>query len=85
MQAAGADKALAAVKLARGLGLRTRDIVAFGDNMNDLPLLRAAGAGYCPPGSAAEVLAGVKGRIAPPEEEGVAAFMEGILEDGEPE
>ncbi len=85
VQAAGADKALAAGKLAERLGLRPRDVVAFGDNMNDLPLLRWAGQGYCPPGSAAEVLTEVAGRIAPPEEEGVARFMERILEGREPE
>jgi 5-amino-6-(5-phospho-D-ribitylamino)uracil phosphatase len=82
VQAAGADKAQAATKLALRLGLRPRDIIAFGDNMNDLPLLLMAGQSYCPPNSLAEVLAQIPRRIAGPAEEGVAEYLEQLLEVG---
>lgn len=40
---AGVNKGVALRLLAKSLGLRRRQIAAFGDNTNDLPLLRAAG------------------------------------------
>jgi len=77
--AAGASKALAAAWLARGLGLDLDHVVAFGDNLNDLPLLLAAGEAYCPPDAPPEMLSKVAGRVAPTAEEGVAVHLERLL------
>lgn len=79
VQAVGATKALAAAKLAASLGLASRDLVAFGDNTNDLPLLLLAGEALCPPQSAAPVLQAVSRRIASPAEHGVACYLEALL------
>ncbi len=75
-----ATKANAARRLAQARGLDPSRIVAFGDNANDLPLLRLAGRAYCPPDAAPAVLAEVEGRVAPCAEEGVAIFLEQLLE-----
>jgi hydroxymethylpyrimidine pyrophosphatase-like HAD family hydrolase len=80
VQALAADKAAAAQRLARRHGLGPERIVAFGDNANDLPLLRLAGRAYCPPDASPEVLEQVAGRIAPPAEEGVAQHLQQVLE-----
>ena len=72
---AGAARALVRETLGRGL----EAVVAFGDNMNDLPLLLAAGQAFCPPDAPPEVLRRVEGRIAPPTEEGVAAYLERLM------
>ena len=84
VQADDADKASAAEALARLEGKTSRMAVAFGDNCNDLPLLKWAGDAYCPPEAAAEVLAAVRGRIAPCSEQGVATFLEQIMRDMAP-
>jgi hydroxymethylpyrimidine pyrophosphatase-like HAD family hydrolase len=79
LQAADASKATAALALAREHGVGAADIVAFGDNLNDLELLLAAGEARCPPDAAPEVLAAIAGRIAPTAEEGVARYLEELL------
>jgi hydroxymethylpyrimidine pyrophosphatase-like HAD family hydrolase len=78
VQASDANKASAALALARELGLGSESLCAFGDNMNDLPLLLAAGEAYCPPDAVPAVLAAIPGRIAAAEEEGVARFLEAL-------
>ncbi len=78
VQAAEANKASAALALAGELGLGPEALCAFGDNMNDLPLLLAAGEAYCPPDAVAGVLEAIPGRIAAAAEEGVARFLEAL-------
>jgi 5-amino-6-(5-phospho-D-ribitylamino)uracil phosphatase len=80
VQSEEANKGAAAVELCRSLGLAAADIVAFGDNSNDLPLLGVAGEAFCPPDAQPEVLAATRGRIACAAEEGVAAFLEARLD-----
>ena len=80
VQGAGADKAVAADALAAEAGLSREDAVAFGDNANDLPLLRWAREAYCPPDAADRVRASVAGQIQPCAEEGVAIFLEALME-----
>ena len=63
VQAAEATKAAAARRLVAARGLEPHQVVAFGDNANDLPLLRMAGQALCPPNASPEVLAGVEGRV----------------------
>jgi Cof subfamily protein (haloacid dehalogenase superfamily) len=75
-----ASKAEAALGLARELGLTPSSIVAFGDNLNDLPLLLAAGRAFCPPGAHPRVLARVSGRIGSATQEGVASYLEDLLQ-----
>lgn len=78
VQAADANKASAALALAHELGLGPEALCAFGDNMNDLPLLLAAGEAYCPPDAVPGVLEAISGRIASAAEEGVARFLEAL-------
>ena len=79
--AAAASKASAAAQIAQSLGLGLESVVAFGDNLNDLPLLEAAGWAFCPPDAPVAVLQRVAGRIGSTAEEGVAAYLEQWLED----
>ena len=80
IQSEHATKANAARRLIRSLGLTAEQLVAFGDNANDLPLLRLAGHAYCPPEAPAGVLAEVPGRIRSCRDEGVARYLERVLE-----
>jgi 5-amino-6-(5-phospho-D-ribitylamino)uracil phosphatase len=81
VQSAAASKGVAAAELCARLGLEPAQIVAFGDNCNDLPLLLLAGAAFCPPDAQPEVLEAVGGRIGRAADEGVAAFLEALLND----
>jgi 5-amino-6-(5-phospho-D-ribitylamino)uracil phosphatase len=80
VQAAEASKGRAAEKLARRLHLTPGSIVAFGDNANDLSLLRIAGQAFCPPEATDEVRAVAAGRVASAAAEGVAAHLEALLQ-----
>jgi len=79
VQGLGADKAAAAGALAREVKVPPEDSFAFGDNVNDLPLLRWAGRAYCPPDAAEVVRGAVTRRIKPCAEEGVALFLEALM------
>ena len=75
-----AGKSRAAARLARDLGLAgLQDVVAFGDNHNDLPLLHAAGEALCPHSADPEVLAQIPGRVDSAAREGVARYLERLL------
>lgn len=78
--AAGATKARAAERLARGLGLTMDDVVAFGDNYNDLDLLLAASEAYCTSDAPEEIRARIAGRIDPASEQGVATHLESVIQ-----
>jgi len=54
--------------------------VAFGDMPNDLPMLAWAGRPYAVSSGHPEVLAAVPGRVAPPEEDGVARELERLFD-----
>jgi hydroxymethylpyrimidine pyrophosphatase-like HAD family hydrolase len=81
---AGCSKASALVQLAKHRGISTGDILAIGDNWNDLPMLRLAGRAVLMSNAPAELLsiAYEKGwRIAPSnDEDGVALAIEAALE-----
>ena len=81
VQSSAASKGAAAAELCASLGLEPAQIVAFGDNCNDLPLLRLAGEAFCPPDAQPEVLEAVGGRIGRAADEGVAAFLEALIHD----
>jgi 5-amino-6-(5-phospho-D-ribitylamino)uracil phosphatase len=75
-----ASKGAAARHLAQSIGLRSDALVAFGDNLNDLPLLEAAAQAFCPPEAQPAVLAATGGRIKSAAEEGVASYLEDLLQ-----
>jgi hydroxymethylpyrimidine pyrophosphatase-like HAD family hydrolase len=81
---AGCSKASALLQLAKLRGISTGDILAIGDNWNDLPMLRLAGRAVLMANAPAELLsvAYEKGwRIAPSnDEDGVALAIEAALE-----
>jgi len=74
-----ASKGAAARFVANTLGLGPDALVAFGDNLNDLPLLEAAAQAFCPPEAQPAVLAAADGRILSAAEEGVANYLEDLL------
>lgn len=80
VQAAAATKASAARHLAHSVGLSPEQIVAFGDNHNDLPLLALAGQARCVDDAPAEVLRQCPLRVAPAAQQGVAAYLERALQ-----
>ena len=84
LQSSRATKANAGSRLVQGQGKTAEAIVAFGDNANDLPLLRLAGHARCPPDAAPAVLAEVPHRVAPCTEEGVARYLQRVLDGEDP-
>jgi len=77
----GASKARAAIALAQSVGLGPPAIIAFGDNFNDLELLRLAGSAGCPPDALPCILEIASFQIASCAEEGVATYLEHLLGD----
>ena len=72
---AGSSKASAVRTLCDLWGLDPVDVIAFGDNYNDLPMLEAVGRGYLMGNAPAELLAGAR-LVAPPnDEDGVARAL----------
>ena len=77
-----ADKGRALRELARHLGLDIAQTMAFGDGLNDLAMLRAAGVGVAMENARAEVKAAAD-RIAPDcDSDGVAVVIEQLLQGG---
>jgi Cof subfamily protein (haloacid dehalogenase superfamily) len=77
--AAGVSKGSALAEMAGRLGIAARDVVAFGDMPNDLPMLAWAGTSYGVANAHKEVLAIVDEVIASNEEDGVAAVIERLF------
>ncbi|MBI3181843.1 MAG: HAD family phosphatase [Myxococcales bacterium] len=76
---AEASKGNAARYVAESLGVACSEIVSFGDNLNDLDLIRMAGIGVAMENGHAE-LKRAAGRIAPGnDEDGVARVLESLL------
>ena len=78
---AAASKGAALRFLAAHLGVRLEEVIAVGDQENDLEMIRAAGLGVAMPESP-ETVRQAAGRVAPPDEQGglLALFTE-ILPD----
>ena len=75
----GADKGAALAVIARHLDFPRERVVAFGDNDNDVSMLRWAGVGVAM-GQAAQGVKSVANRTAPTvEEDGVATVIEALL------
>ena len=76
---AGADKGSAVARLCEQLGLTARDVVAFGDNHNDLTMLEWAGRGIAMGNAEPEVQAVADEICATNAEFGVAEIIESLL------
>jgi Cof subfamily protein (haloacid dehalogenase superfamily) len=82
ISAPGVTKASTLALLAGRLGIAADDVLAFGDQPNDLPMLGWAGTAYAMGGSHPEVLAAVTRRTGSVEEDGVAVVLEQLLTTG---
>jgi Cof subfamily protein (haloacid dehalogenase superfamily) len=77
--AAGVSKAAALAMICAELDVQARDVVAFGDAPNDLPMLHWAGRAIAVANAYPEVLSVVTGRTASNNEDGVALAIERLL------
>ncbi|HWG85501.1 MAG TPA: HAD family hydrolase [Deinococcales bacterium] len=73
---AGAHKGEALKRIAAQLGFEQEDTVAFGDGLNDISMLRWAGRGIAVGKADPGVLEVADEHIPPPEEDGVAIWLE---------
>lgn len=75
----GADKGSALARLCHKLGVDRSEVIAFGDNQNDLTMLEWAGTGVAM-GNALDIVKAGADRVAPPNHEhGVAEVIEELL------
>lgn len=85
INACGADKGRALLELASALGIDREGTMAFGDGLNDLPMIRAAGVGVAMANGHPDVRAAAD-RIAEDNgSEGVAKVIEELLRGGRSE
>jgi hydroxymethylpyrimidine pyrophosphatase-like HAD family hydrolase len=77
--AAGVSKGSALAALAGRLGIAARDVAAFGDMVNDLPMLAWAGTSYGVANAHPEVLAMVDQVIGGNDQDGVAMVIEQLF------
>ncbi len=75
----GVSKKTAAEALCGHLGLTLNDVVAFGDNLNDLDLLVACGRGVAMSNSHPEVLARVSAHIGDNDSDAIARFLDELF------
>ena len=73
------SKAYALERLCARLGVRVADVVAIGDNHNDLSVLAWAGRAMAPANAIPEVLAVAEQVLASNAEDGVAQFLEELV------
>lgn len=81
LMAPGVSKALALEALAARWGLGMEDVVAFGDDLNDLDILRESGMGVAMGNAIAEARQAADTVTLSNEEDGVAATLEALLEE----
>ncbi len=79
ISALGVSKATALARLVHGRGLTARDVVAFGDMPNDVPMLRWAGVGYAVADAHPEALAAADAVAPACADDGVAQILERLL------
>jgi len=78
---AGVTKWSGVLRLAHGLGISEEEICAVGDDVNDIPMIRAAGLGVAMGNALPEVKAAAD-RIAPShDEDGLVSVVEWLMED----
>jgi Cof subfamily protein (haloacid dehalogenase superfamily) len=79
--APGIDKAFGLESLCRQVGVERREVMAFGDQLNDLSMLRWAGRGVAMANAHPLVLSAVAERAGRNVDDGVAAVIETLLAD----
>lgn len=79
IMAAGVTKALGLASLCADLGVDARDVVAVGDHINDLPMLRWAGRGVAMGNADPAVLAEVAEHTASNSDDGLALVIDSLL------
>jgi Cof subfamily protein (haloacid dehalogenase superfamily) len=80
MAAPGITKAHAVQRVCNRLGVNAAEVLAVGDNYNDLTVLAWAGRAAAPANAIAEVLAVVQQVVPPNWEDGVAQLLEDLVE-----
>ena len=80
---AGVSKAQGIADLAAHFGLGMEDVIAFGDDRNDLELLQRAGTGVAMGNSRPEILEQIPLHTLSNEEDGVAVYLRRRLLDVE--
>ena len=75
----GIDKAFGVQRLCEQLGVAPEEVLAFGDNHNDLEMLLWAGRGVAMENGQRVVLDAVAEHTAPMTEDGVALVLEALL------
>ncbi len=75
----GVDKGTALAELARSLGVRREEVLAFGDQTNDAPMLAWAGQSYAVANAHPEALEAARFTTASVDDDGVAAVLETLL------
>ena len=73
------DKAVGVRRLAKQLGVARKDVVAFGDNLNDLELLRWAGRGVAMGNADPSTRAVADEVTGSNDDDGVAVVLEALL------
>jgi Cof subfamily protein (haloacid dehalogenase superfamily) len=76
VSAAGVNKAAALAEVCEELAIEQRDVVAFGDHMNDVPMLAWAGHGVAVANAHPDVIDAADEVTASNEEDGVAIVLE---------
>ena len=77
----GIDKASGLDALCRQVGVGRHEVMAFGDQLNDLSMLRWAGRGVAMANAHPRVLSAVAERTTSNVDDGVAAVIETLLAD----
>lgn len=75
----GVSKGSALRWVCRRLDIDPAGVVAFGDGANDIELLEEAGFGVAVDTADAALLAHARATVPPPEQDGVAAFLEAVV------
>ena len=81
---AGVDKACGALRLLDALGLRAADALAFGDDANDVALLRAAGRGVAVGNAAPQAMEAADDVAPAGVDDGVARYLERLWNEAAP-
>ncbi len=80
LHAAGATKWSGIQYVAGGLGVGARDVVAVGDDLNDLPMITRAGLGVAMGNAAPSVRVAARHTIGRHDEDGLADFVRHLVE-----
>lgn len=80
----GITKAHAVQRVCDRMGVRLDEVVAIGDNYNDLTVLASVGRAAAPANAIPEVLAIVQQILPSNEDDGVAQFLERLVDERQP-